>query len=313
MACYNTKQEYYKSLRGKDGCCNPDPEINLIMLERFRYYESLALSRFTWEVPEEDYLLYINAPRIEKYLYEDGKALIWEKDGELVVTKCTVYGLNGYLEPDKYKPFWFENGTNVELNTTLDDSNAVLIRANELMIPGENLIWHWVKRYAEVQACMDNNLMYANYPLMINVSDGKDLEGKMIGNVFKTFKQMILRTRPMDISKTLEAINLNVPYILDKLRYERDAYDADILQIMGVNNVNTLKKERLIVAEAEANNDEIQSIRSVPYELRWRSTQRAKKLFNRQINVLEGGISLVDEGSTIQQESGTLDNVSDSM
>lgn len=310
MVLWNTKSAYYQNLKGKDACCNELPEVRLIMEERFRYYFSLAISHFHWRVPREYRQLYINAPRIEKYLYEDGKALIWKKDDELVITKCVAYGLDGYLEPDKYRPFWYENGMQVNLDHTLTNEDAVLIRANELMVPGENLIYPWVKRYAEVQQCMDNNLQYANYPLMINVQDGKDLEGKMLANVLKTFKQMLINTRSKDITKTLEAINLNVPYIIDKLRYERDGYDADILQVIGINNVNTLKKERLVVAEAEANNQELEYIQSVPHELRKRACEEAKELFGVEIDVIKGGLNNEYERRPIQQESESFDNLS---
>lgn len=309
MTTWNTKSEYYKALKGKSQCCETLSDVELTEWERFRYYRMLGTGQFEWVIPEEYPILYLNAARIEQELYDDGKMLIWEREGELVISRCIVYGFNGYMEPDKYKPIWFNGINYIELDMTLDETNAVLIRNNEDMIPTRNLIAHWVKRYAEVQTCMDNNLQYANYPLMIDVDQGKDVEAELTQSIFRTFRSMIIKRKNSDPFKGVEPINFNIPYIIDKLRLERDAYDADILQIIGDNNVNTLKRERLITAEADANNEETMQIMGSKLELRKRACKKAKKLFGVDIDCIKRGVMDNANDGVLPSKSGVYTNI----
>lgn len=310
MGVTNTKREFYNELKGnkKTRCCDPIPQVNEIMLERISYYRRLGIGLYRWEVPKEYPLLYKDAPRIERYLYDDGFALIWMNNGELMITKGVAYGVGQYFEPDKFRPVWYDIAGNRVVGDVLGNDECVIIQNNEDLVPSENLILPWVKRYAQIQATIDNNIMFQNFPVVIEMEEEKDLEAKIIGNVLETFQRMIINHGTGDILKKLEVINLNVPYLADKLRMERDDADANVLQILGVNNVNIEKKERLLVAEAESNNEELELTAHAPYQLRTSACERAKELFGVEIECIRnsGGVR---NGSNIRQESELFDNV----
>lgn len=284
MGSTNTKRLHYEWLRGQDPCCNPISDWREIAQWAFEHYRRIGIGMYQWTVPKEYPQLYANAPRIEKYLYDDGAAICWKREDQIMITQCVKYGIDEYSEPDTFIPIIYGNRSQIDMPIlTLDD--CVPIRNAEGYISTWEIIRPWVVRYAKAQAVRDNNLMYANYPLLIKVRDGKDLEARIIGDSLKDLHQMIVNAAAANPMDDLEVINLGVPFILDKLRVERDSYANDILNCMGVNNVWQEKKERLITAEAEANNEQLGTLKGTPYELRKRACEQIRDMFGVEIDV----------------------------
>ena len=65
----------------------------------------------------------------------------------------------------------------------------------------------------------------------------------------------IFGNKDFNIGNRLNAIDTKTPYIIDKLELHKHNIWDEFLTFIGINNANTDKKERLITAEAESNND----------------------------------------------------------
>lgn len=284
MGDTNTKRMYYQWVKGQDGCCNPIGDWKEVAEWAFDHFRRVAIGRFKWTLPKEYPKLYSNRARIEKYLFDTGIAVIWKDGDDLIISQATKWGIDEYAEPDHFRPILFNGPMQVD-GPVLDLDNCVPIRNTEDYISTFELIYPWVIRYAKAQAVRDNNLMYCNYPMIIKTKNGKDIESRIAGKVMGDLHSMIIQASGSDPLNDLEVINLDVPVLLDQLAYERDRYGNDVLQTLGINTVEQQKRERLITAEADANNERIATLEGVPFELRKTACEEAWDMFEVEINV----------------------------
>lgn len=284
----NTKRMHYKWLREQDACCNPIADWREIAEWAFGYFRRLGISMYEWTVPKDIPRIYANPSRIEKYLYDDGACVAWMNGERFMISKCVKYGIDEYGEPDIYEPLLYGgdgivSGPKLGPRLTLDE--CVPIWNNEDLLSSWDIIRPWVIRYAKTQAVRDNNLVYCNYPAIITVVNGKDLEAKYAGNVLKDLHSMVIQDGSATPMKNIDVLDFGVPYILDKLGMERDAYGNDALQAIGINVLDFEKKERVIQDEVNANTERIKTITGTPLELRKQAVEQIDEMFGVRLSV----------------------------
>lgn len=284
----NTKRMHYKWLREQDACCNPIADWREIAEWAFGYFRRLGISMYEWTVPEDIPRIYANPSRIEKYLYDDGACVAWMNGEQFMISKCVKYGIDEYGEPDIYEPLLYGgdgivSGPKLGPRLTLDE--CVPIWNNEDLLSSWDIIRPWVIRYAKTQAVRDNNLVYCNYPAIITVVNGKDLEAKYAGSVLKDLHSMVIQDGSATPMKNIDVLDFGVPYILDKLGMERDAYGNDALQAIGINVLDFEKKERVIQDEVNANTERIKTITGTPLELRKQAAEQIDEMFGVRLSV----------------------------
>lgn len=288
MTVTNTKRMHYKWLREQDACCNPIADWREIAEWAFGYFRRLGISMYEWTVPKDIPRIYANPSRIEKYLYDDGACVAWMNGEQFMISKCVKYGIDEYGEPDIYEPLLYGgdgivSGPKLGPRLTLDE--CVPIWNNEDLLSSWDIIRPWVIRYAKTQAVRDNNLVYCNYPAIITVVNGKDLEAKYAGNVLKDLHSMVIQDGSATPMKNIDVLDFGVPYILDKLGMERDAYGNDALQAIGINVLDFEKKERVIQDEVNANTERIKTITGTPLELRKQAVEQIDEMFGVRLSV----------------------------
>lgn len=284
----NTKRMHYKWLKEQDACCNPIADWREIAEWAFGYFRRLGISMYEWTVPKDIPRIYANPSRIEKYLYDDGACVAWMNGEQFMISKCVKYGIDEYGEPDIYEPLLYGgdgivSGPKLGPRLTLDE--CVPIWNNEDLLSSWDIIRPWVIRYAKTQAVRDNNLVYCNYPAIITVVNGKDLEAKYAGNVLKDLHSMVIQDGSATPMKNIDVLDFGVPYILDKLGMERDAYGNDALQAIGINVLDFEKKERVIQDEVNANTERIKTITGTPLELRKQAVEQIDEMFGVRLSV----------------------------
>ena len=96
--------------------------------------------------------------------------------------------------------------------------------------------------------------------------------------------------------------DLSVPYVADKLLDDKKKIENELLTLFGLNNVGD-KKERLIVDEANANNDYINRNVDLLYKNRKLACDKINEKFGLNISVKR--VNNVEEKQYI--EEGELD------
>lgn len=210
--------------------------------------ERLAISRFRWEgLPDS-----CDARFLETTLYRQGVATI---------AKPRRKGIEAWLslmlvqqgQPSMYgNPVrWLARGVN-GTSFNVDRRNGVYIFDNDLRRPIAPLLRMYVRELVDVYRTKQLNRMHQKIPYIITAPREQELA---VVNILK----MLLGGEPAvagtdelkQIAEAITAVNLEVPYIGDKLTEEEQNIWAKIYAALGITNM-TYKAERQIEDEVRA-------------------------------------------------------------
>ena len=87
--------------------------------------------------------------------------------------------------------------------------------------------------------------------------------------------------KQFDISNKLNVLKTDAPYLIDKLDIHKHEIFNEALTVLGIDNANTDKKERLITNEVESNEQLVSYYLNCWYKTRKRACDEInKKFFN---------------------------------
>lgn len=236
----------------------------------------LATSLFTWEGLDD--VAGIGASRfLEQVLYEEGRAC-FIKDDKLgfMALRCNPSDkFNVYNLPTKVNAWSF--GYNKMFN--FDD--IVYIMNNEIQKPTLFALELFCYRLYETERTIDVNLIAQKTPVLIEGDSKSILTLKNVYMQYSGNTPFIFGNKQFDISNKLNVLNTNAPYIVDKLDVHKHQIFDDALTLLGIDNANTDKKERLITNEVESNEQLINYYLNCWYKTRKRACDEINdKFFN---------------------------------
>lgn len=237
------------------------------------YYKRLrllALSVFEWEnLPDS-----MSARFLESCLYWYGKAAIVKDDTlGIINTKCTPSeSLNIYGEATEYHCY----STGYDADFPLD--NMVYVRNNYEALPTDSTIQLFAQRLYEAERTIDVNIKAQKTPVIILCDEKQRLTLKNVYEKFDGNEPVIFGKKGLDIDD-IRTLRTDAPFVADKLReYTRDVW-SEALSFLGINNVMTEKKERLVTGEVEANNQLIDLSAQVMLLTRQQAAEQFNKLY----------------------------------
>ena len=96
---------------------------------------------------------------------------------------------------------------------------------------------------------------------------------------------VIIDTDNMDLSSQFEAINLNVPFLVPQVeQYKKQVWD-DAMAFLGIRNVYSDKRERLVSAEADGNIQQIEMSRFTMLNARKEACEEINRKYGWNIDV----------------------------
>lgn len=223
---------------------------------------------------DKDYLL--------DALLLNGVVSIQDTSIGVVPLKCQPYGVNV-----------FERATDVNIaNPVLGsftrkiDVNCVLIYLYDTMYyrSFNELINIYSEKLALCDSSIDVNLINSKVAYVFDCVDKKQAdEAKLIYDklsrgepaVFYSDGAMMGDGKKLVLSKT----DVKNSYVADLIQNEKRSIMNEFLTAIGVNNVATEKKERLVTDEANANNEELFVDMNYVYENIKRQVKRANAMF----------------------------------
>ena len=265
-------------------------------LDYFNRLSLIAQSIFKYEnLPN-----FINEKWIEKYLFQFGSCVFFnDRNLGFIVTKFNNVGnLNNYDEPTQIRPF----GTNYTTDENLiNNENCVIIRNNALSIPTVNTVNLYAIRLTEISRTIDVNINAQKTPVLIKCSDKQKL---VLKNAYKQWdgnSPVIFADKSLDMA-TFNVLKTDAPIVFDKLQIQKNMLWNEIMTVLGINNANMDKKERLVDDEVRANNEQVEICADVMLKSRELAVEQINNLFDLNIKVtkrtqnkantgeLEGGI-----------------------
>ena len=84
----------------------------------------------------------------------------------------------------------------------------------------------------------------------------------------------------------INAVNTQVEYIGNELLMTKHTILNEVYTLLGINNVNTNKRERLITSEVEANNEAVEMYRLSGLNARRQACKEINEKFGLNVNVV---------------------------
>ena len=184
---------------------------------------------------------------IEFLLFWFGQcAFVPFEDGWKVQKCCGTGSLGEYGEPTKFTCSDYNGGN----QKVYDISEIVWVRNNAMRIPTVILLQKYIDRIAHIERVMDLNIDAQKTPYIIESTPEMQLSVK---NVFKQIRQMcevvFTNMSKGGIRDKIKVLDLNAPYVVDKLYQQKVNEYNDVLNLLGINTIDP-KKERLVEFEA---------------------------------------------------------------
>lgn len=264
--------------RKKDDGFLPSLELNkLTYVSYFNRLKALTISRFEWvNLPPS-----IDERFLELTLFEDGKAIFFKDDvlGYLSL-QCMASGeMNVYRVPTTRRAY-ATTGYQKELN----EDNSVIIyndvlRNNSLL----DCEFYSLKMY-EIERTLDINMKAQKTPVLILCDENQRLVMENLYMKYEGNQPFIFGDKNLDI-KNIQALKTDAPFVSDKLQQLKNNFWNEALTNMGITNVNTEKKERLLNVEVQEGNSNVIAQRNIWLNARKQACKQINEMFNLNIDV----------------------------
>lgn len=229
-------------------------------------FKKLALSMFEWKnLPKG-----MNQRYLEQCLYYRGEAsLLYDNDYGYLNTQCCSNGnLNIYYLPSSLncyswgyqqdrKLYTGEVNYNEETGERIKDDQCILVMNNWERIPTCTTLELFAYRLYEAQRTADVNIINCKTPILLLTDENQKLALQNVYEQYSGNVPVIFADKNSGLENAIRSIDTKVEFIADKLtEYKKEIWN-EALQFLGINNLQTEKKERLITDEANSNNEVI--------------------------------------------------------
>lgn len=264
-----------------------------------RVYSQLAKQLFIWEgLPEgipEDYL--------EDKLYKNG-SLMFTEDANIGFY-LTPYARSGQL--DMYeRPTAYNVVSLSDMNgRVVKADDAVIIKNNSEFTPTAMLIKKNIDELVELNITKLSNMTWQRIPIIFqgNQKNIQSLisivEGTLEGSTAVSITDNALDMNQVEIKET------KTQYLGAELRDEYRMITGELLTMLGINNLEISKKERLVSAEAEINKEEV-SINLLAFlEPRLKAAEMINEKFGLNVSVSVNPLLVKEEAFEYSMEGET--------
>lgn len=199
-----------------------------------------------------------------------------ESTDKLVVSMVTQDGdLNMYYNPIKFRAY-DPTGASVKL----DLSTGVICYNNFTRTPTTNIINQYADRLSDITRTIDIDLGNQKHPIIYS---GPKKLLLSIKNLFRNIRknEPIIYTQ-QDIGQ-LTAINVQTEMVSDKLQTLKLSFWNEAMTMLGIENVNMEKRERLIKDEVNSNSEQIEMSRNMGLIARRDFCKRFNDMFGTDI------------------------------
>ena len=252
-----------------------------------KYYERLmdiGLSRYKWNnLPVGVDERFLETCLFEKgmavFFYDDGLTVGDESSGYLALP-CMIGGkLNVYNIPTQ-RTAYASNG----YQNKLTEKDSVIIWNNRLHTPSISDVEAFARRLYNLDRTIDVNVMGQKTPIAILCTENQRLTMKNLYMQYEGNVPFIFGDKDLDING-IKAISTGAPYVSDKLYALKQQYWNEALTYLGVANVTTTKKERLINAEVNSTMGGVYASRLSGLKARQQACEEINRMFGLNISV----------------------------
>ena len=302
---------YNEHLFGGAGRFNNNPaiqrEASITRLLQ-RNLTELAVNRFKWvNLPES-----IDERFLEMCLFFNALTVVyWDKDyDKLLAVRGTGTGFVNMLDnPVSFSvigpgslikpvtdtaPAQFKNKTiqayspaaHEDIENSEQREKAFPIWANYLRSPEIDIVNIYASRLAWIDRTLEINSRNARRNKVVTGSQNMQLSMVNAVRSMDQGDELIQLTGPMQDMEFVQALDLGVtPESYEKLSILRGRIWNDAMTLLGIDSANQEKKERMVVAEVGANDNQTDSFKYISLNSRQQAVERINKVFDLDIQV----------------------------
>lgn len=274
----------------------------------------IILARYEYEgIDDEGVDMELDS--IERALMYSGMCAIFRNNnGKVVALPCVMQKLNQYGRPSTVMAYRFayQEHPDVE-NPKLEPmtQNLVVGKDCALILNNSNrtssmlMVQPYITRLSKIWKEHGNNLSMSRVFAM--VSGLSETIEALTNKYEKMLESGILCVPATDVemmTKQFQKFDLNVEYRGEQYQKDWDETWAKMLTALGLNNVGTEKRERLLVDEISANNEVLTIIRNSTYKYREAGIKQANKLFGTNLKIKRGGETEDERTEATQNSQG---------
>lgn len=221
---------------------------NVTYLDYFDRLRMLATSLFTWKNLDE--IAGTGASRfLEQTLFDNGRACFVkdEKLGYMALAVNPSDKLNVYRMPTKVMAW------SIGYNKQFNFNDIVYIMNNEIEMPTARTLQLFAYRLYNCERTIDVNLNAQKTPILI---EGNNKNMMTLKNVYMQYDgnaPVVFGNKDFDINQRVNVLKTDAPWLVTDLDTHKHQIFNDALTVLGIDNANTDKKERLITNEVESN------------------------------------------------------------
>lgn len=244
----------------------------------FFYLANLFLNRFEFQnMPET-----VNTRFLFEVLFCNGNALFFKDrgNGAYMALPCSpAGGQNVYYEFVKYRAV----SINYSEEYSIDES--VLIRANELMFPPIAYIFGYAERIADAERTIDIYSKTMKRPWLVSCDKDDNLTMRVVTDKIEDNELVVAGDRRLGEQLNRAYNNPMDGNGLSALWDNKHQLINEALTLIGINNANNDKRERLLTDEVNANNQ--QTIFNAYIYLDWlrKACEDINRMFDLNVSV----------------------------
>nr|DAR75384.1 MAG TPA: upper collar protein [Caudoviricetes sp.] len=246
-----------------------------------QYYNrlmELSMSMFEWKnLPDT-----VDERYLELGLFSSGCMVFFKDDviGELALNMTYQGGFDIYGEPTRRRAYSRYN----QFQTTLNKDNSVIIWNNMLRTNSALDVQMFAYRLYNLDRIVDINANAQKTPVLITCDEKQKLTMKNLYLQYDGNYPVIFGDSNLDI-KSLSVLKTDAPFVSDKIYDLKVKIWNEALTYLGISNINTTKKERMITDEVIRNQGGTIASRYSRLESRHRAVKKINKMFGLNISV----------------------------
>lgn len=246
-----------------------------------QYYNrlmELSMSMFEWKnLPDT-----VDERYLELGLFSSGCMVFFKDDviGELALNMTYQGGFDIYGEPTRRRAYSKYN----QFQTTLDKDSSVIIWNNMLRTNSALDVQMFAYRLYNLDRIVDINTNAQKTPVLITCDEKQKLTMKNLYMQYEGNYPVIFGDSNLDI-KSLSVLKTDAPFVSDKIYDLKVKIWNEALTYLGISNINTTKKERMITDEVIRNQGGTIASRYSRLESRRRAVKKINKMFGLNITV----------------------------
>ena len=275
----------------------------------------LAISVFDWKnLPKG-----VDARMLEFWLLRDGfigffydEALKYDEkrrapEGYAVLPLMSQGAWDMYEYPVDRKAYSV-NGFQYDCN----ENNSVIIFNNFLRVPMWLTLWQYAMRMAEVQRTIDINCKQQRTARVIRCDEKQRLTYLNYAKEVDEGRNWVHGDKNLDLD-AFQVFDITTPYIGNDMQVYKHQLWNEALTYLGIENVNTDKKERLITDEVINNMGDVEAERFTRLNARKQACDEINELFGLNVDVDFRSGTYIRTGATgnaqVEVTSNTEGNV----